>query len=136
MTIEYLEKQLESWKRLLLLFLGAAFTLTASTIGITGDYYFTLGWVVIWIVVQLGAMPAGLMLLFGKEWRRLPLSRRLNAAFGYLAVAWLAWLAVGFRVVGETLGGFAFIVFVGGVLGAAYLLTRRARINASEEIFP
>jgi hypothetical protein len=136
MTIEYLEKQLESWKRLLLLFLGAAATLTASTVGITGGYYFTLGWVVMWVILQLGAVPAGLILLFGKEWRRLPLSHRLSTAFGYLAAAWLAWLAIGFRLIGETLGGFAFIVFVGGVLGAAYLLTRRAHLNASEELFP
>jgi hypothetical protein len=33
MTTEYLEQQLEKWKRVLLLFVGAGLTLAASTVG-------------------------------------------------------------------------------------------------------
>ncbi len=136
MTIDYLEKQLEKWQRLLLFFLGAAATLAASMLGTTGEDSVAYGWFMCWTVVQLGAAPAGLLLLAGKEWRKLPLAHRLNTAFGYLAVVWSCWLAVGLKIIGQDFSGFAFILIMGGVLSAFYLLLRRTRANAPEEMFP
>jgi hypothetical protein len=136
MTIDYLEKQLEKWQRLLSLFLGAAATLAASMLGIAGEDSVSYGWFMCWIVVQLGAAPAGLLLLAGKEWRKLPLPQRLNTAFGYLAVVWLCWLAVGLKIIDQDFSGFAFILVIGAVLSAFYLLLRRTRTNAPEEMFP
>lgn len=136
MTTDYLETQLEKWQRLLLLFLGSAITLSLSTLGIAGDYTFSFGWVTIWVVLQLGTIPAGLLLLAGREWRNLPLSRRLNTAFGYLAVAWLCWLAIGFRIAGDSPEALTFILIVGAMLGGGYLLMRRTHVHAPEEMFP
>ncbi len=136
MTIEYLEQQLEKWKRILLLFLGAGLALAASTFGYMEPYTFSLGWVTAWVVLQLGTVPVGLLMLFGKDWRQLPLTQRLNTAFGFLAVAWLAWLAIGFRVAGESFATVAFILLLGAILAAIYLVLRRAKAYAPEEIFP
>jgi hypothetical protein len=136
MTIEYLEQQLEKWKRVLLLFLGAGLTLAASTFGITGAYTFSLGWVMVWIVLQLGTIPAGLLLLFAKDWRQLPLPQRLNTAFGFLGVGWLCWLALGFRISVDSYFPLAFILLLGAGLAIIYLLRRRAHTSSPEEIFP
>lgn len=76
------------------------------------------------------------MILCSKEWRQRPLARRLNTALGFLGVAWLSWLAIGFRIAGEWLVALAFIMFLGVILAAIYLLRRRANNNAPEEIFP
>lgn len=136
MTTEYLEQQLEKWKRILLLFVGAGLTLAISMVGISEPYTFSLGWIVVWIVLQLGAVPAGLLMLFSKDWRRLPLMQRLNTAFGFLGVAWLCWVAISFRVSGESSMAFALIMLPGALLATVYLLRRRANNRAPEEIFP
>ncbi len=136
MTTDYLEQQLEKWKRVLLLFLGVGLTLAASTFGYMEPYTFSFGWITAWVVLQLGTVPVGLLMLFSKDWRQLPLMRRLNTAFGFLGVAWLAWLAIGFRIAGNSFATFAFIVLSGAVLAAIYLLRRRANTSSPEEIFP
>jgi hypothetical protein len=136
MTTDYLEQQLEKWKRVLLLFVGAGLTLAASTFGFTGPYTFSFGWVTAWLILQLGTVSAGLLLLFSKQWRQLPLLRRLNTAFGFLGAAWLGWLAIGFCIVGESLATFTFILLVGALLAVTYFLLRRSNTRTSEEIFP
>ncbi len=136
MTTEYLEQQLEKWKRVLLLFLGMGLTLAASTVGLAGMPFSSLGLVMVWLILELGTVPAGLLLLFSKQWRQLPLKQRLNTAFGFLGATWLGWLAIGFGIVGESLATLAFIFLVGAVLAVIYLLQRRAHTNSPEEIFP
>jgi len=136
MTTEYLEQQLEKWQRVLLLFLGVGLMMAASTFGIVGEYSFSYGWVMAWVVLQLGTIPAGLLMLFSKDWRRLPLMQRLTTAFGFLGAGWLGWLAIGFRVASESSIAFAFILLPGAVLAAIYLLLRRANTTSPEEIFP
>jgi hypothetical protein len=56
-----------------------------------------LGWIIVWLILQLGTVSAGLLLLFSKQWRQLPLMQRLNTAFGFLGAAWLGWLAIVFN---------------------------------------
>jgi hypothetical protein len=136
MTSEYLEQQLEKWKRFLLLFLGAGLTLAASTFGTTSEYTFSGGWILAWIVLQLGTVPAGLLMLFSKDWRQLPLTQRLNVAFGFLGIGWLGWLAIGFHICAREPYTFAFILLPGAVLATIYLLQRRAHAIPPEEIFP
>jgi hypothetical protein len=135
MTTEYLEQQLEKWKQVLLLFIGAGLTLAISTVGNSGPGAISLGWITTWLVLQLGAMPAGLLILFGKSWRQLPLMQRLNTAFGFLGVSWLCWLAFGFGVSSDS-SVMLFILLLGAILAAVYLLRRRANNRAPEEIFP
>ncbi|MFN8595922.1 MAG: hypothetical protein U0559_07040 [Anaerolineae bacterium] len=136
MTNEYLEQQLEKWQRILLVFVGAAAMMCASTFGIVGDYSFSYGWVMAWVVVQLGTVPVGLLMLFAKDWRRLPLTQRLNTAFGFLGTGWLGWLAIGFRLAGESSLAFAASLLPGAVLALIYLLYRRIHSASAEEIFP
>ena len=136
MTTEYLEQQLEKWKRVLMLFVGVGLTLAASTFGLAGSYIFSLGWIVAWLTLQVGTASASLSLLFSKQWRQLPLTRRLNTAFGFLGAAWLGWLAIGFSIADGWPVAFTFIGFLGVLLTAIYLLVRRANNNAPEEIFP
>lgn len=136
MTTEYLEQQLEKWKRVLLLFVGAGLTLAASTFGLAGHYHFSLGWITAWLILQLGAVSAGLLLLFSRQWRQLPLMRRLNTAFGFLGAAWLGWLAIGFSISDGWPVAFTFSGFLGVILFTTYLLQRRAHANSPEEIFP
>ncbi len=136
MTTEYLEQQLEKWKRVLLVFVGVSLTLAASTFGLSGSYIFSLGWIVAWLILQLGTIPAGLLMLFSKTWRQLPLMQRLNTAFGFLSAAWLGWLAVGFSVPNGWLGVSTFILLVGVIPAAIYLRLRRVIRRVPEEIFP
>lgn len=136
MTTDYLEQQLEKWKRVLLLFVGAGLTLAASMFGILEPTSVSLGWIAVWIVLQLGAVSAGLLMLFSKTWRQLPLMQRLNTAFGFFGVAWLCWLAIGFGIAGESFAMFTFILLLGALLALIYLLRRRASTNSPEEIFP
>lgn len=142
MTTDYLEKQLENWKRLLLIMTGASVTFLATSIADIPNYstpHFP-GWFGIWLVLQLGSVPAGFMLLVGRSWRVLPLSDRLNTAFGYLSIAWLVLLTLGVRFITltpEAVGGIGLLMIsLGLLLGAGYLLLRRARVNSPEEIFP
>lgn len=142
MSTESLEQQLEKWKRVLLLLAGVGLTLAISMVGFERPYTFSLGWITIWLVLELGAIPAGLLIFFGKEWRQLPLTQRLNTAFGFLGAAWLGWLAVGLWVYSESssLGGsftrLAFVLLIGAVLAISYLLQRRAHTSSPEDIFP
>ena len=136
MTTEYLEQQLAKWQRILLVFAGAGFMMAASTFGIVDVYTFSYGWVMAWVVPQLGTVPVGLLMLFGREWRRLPLSQRLTTAFGFLGSGWLGWLAIGFRLASESPMALGVIVLAGAILAAVYGLLQRARRASPEEIFP
>jgi tellurite resistance protein TehA-like permease len=136
MTTEYLEQQLEKWQRVSLLFLGVGLMMAVSTFGIVGEYSFSYGWVMAWVVLQLGTIPTGLLMLFSKDWRRLPLMQRLTTAFGFLGAGWLGWLAIGFRVASESSLAFAATLLPGAILALIYLLSRRTQIRSSEEIFP
>ena len=134
MTREYLEEQLERWKKWLLVCAGAAVTfLTTGVDSVTSNPGFP-GWFITWLILQLGTTPAGFMILCGRGWRALPLAARLNTAFGYLSVAWIALIGVGVRAQPSA---FLFLVFLFGLpLTAAYLWLRRTRIDAPEEMFP
>lgn len=142
MTTDYLEKQLENWKRLLLIISGASVTFLSTSIADIPNYstpHFP-GWFAIWLVLQLGSVPAGFLLLVGRSWRVLPLSDRLNTAFGYLSIAWVVLLALGVRFITMTPEASSSIAFLmislGVLLGAVYLLLRRAGVNTPEEMFP
>jgi hypothetical protein len=91
MTLNDPDKQLlEVWKHFMWVSVGASVTLLATAAAeipnTRYEAYFP-GWYAVWFILQVAITPAGLALLIGKTWRTLPLSYRLNTAFGFLAAA-------------------------------------------------
>lgn len=82
METEQLEKQLSIWNRFMYMALSSVITLLVSSF----DQY--LG--VVWLVLQVIVTASGFFLLWGKRWRKTPLSKeRVNTIFGYLVASWL-----------------------------------------------
>ena len=140
MDVEQLEKRLEFWKRGLLVALGASGTLLVTTLAESLRYaYFAdafWGWYIVWVVIWLAIAPPGFYLLMSKKWRKVSLSSRLNAAFGYLGCAWLVLLSAGIRrFLNSDPGCNTLIVITGIVLGGAYWYLRKKK-DKPEELFP
>ena len=146
MTSEPLETQLEKWKKVLLAFSGAAFTLLVTALvdlPATAAFYREannmplMGWWGVWLVLLLGSLTPGITLLVGRGWRTLPPAQRLNTAFGFLAVGWTCLLAFSIQTAPLAFGALLhFIVWsLGAGLLIAYLLTRR-RAQVNPELFP
>ena len=147
MTPETLEKRLELWKRWLLVGTGASITLLVWAIVDLPNLgrAYAPGWFYVWPFFQIAITPAGLVLLIGKAWRELPLSQRLDTAFGYLGVAWLTLLAFGIKsgsdtsVLQSVLGATLLTLIIGGsamAIGLSYWILSRNRLTAPEEMFP
>jgi len=135
MDVEQLEKQLEFWKRGLLVALGASVTLLATTLAESSQDGFW-GWYFVWVIIWLAVAPPGFYLLMSKKWRKVSLSSRLNAAFGYLGCAWLVLLSAGIRrFLNSDPGCNTLIVITGIVLGGAYWYLRKKK-DKPEELFP
>src|SRR5512135_2849277 len=82
MDTDHLEKQLPVWNHRMYMILSAAVTLLAST-------FMPLLWAV-WFVLLILAASSGFNLLWGKDWKNLPLSKeRMNTIIGYLLASWL-----------------------------------------------
>lgn len=146
MNAEPLELQLEKWKKVLLAFSGAGFTLLVIALvdlPMTAEFYQKnrfmplMGWWGIWLVLLLGNFAPGIALLVGRGWRTLPLRQRLNTAFGFLGVGWACLLAFSLHTAPLDFGALVhFIIWALGVgLLLAYLLSRR-RAQSSGEMFP
>jgi hypothetical protein len=135
MDVEQLEKQLEFWKRGLLVALGASVTLLATTLAESPQDGFW-GWYFVWVIIWLAVAPPGFYLLMSKKWRKVSLSSRLNAAFGYLGCAWLVLLSAGIRgFLSSNPGCNTLIVITAFVLGVAYWYLRKKK-DKPEEMFP
>jgi hypothetical protein len=135
MDVEQLEKRLEFWKRGLLIALGASVTLLATTLA-ESPWDGFWGWYFVWLVIWLAVAPPGFYLLMSKKWRKVSLSSRLNAAFGYLGCAWMILLSAGIKGFpsGDP-GCNTLIVISAFVLGAAYWYIRKKK-DKPEEMFP
>jgi hypothetical protein len=145
--VQFLELQLEKWKKQLLVYSGAAGLLLATSLAelptwkenfVRMERTMTIGpWFGIWLVLFLGCLTPGVFLLAGRTWRLLALARRQPVAFGFLACGWAALLAFDLRILpleppilfhGVVLG-------LGFVLGIVYLVLQR-RNGKPEELFP
>jgi hypothetical protein len=142
MTTEYLEKQLAIWKQWLLVSTGASVTLLATAIA---DFPnrpnpFFPGWFGLGFLLLLNTVTPGIVLLLGSAWRKLPIGARLNAIFGYFAMAWVTLIA--FWSKAASLFGISIpllLAFLGGIgiaLGIVYLMLRRGHFNKPEAMFP
>ncbi len=144
---QFLELQLEKWKKLLFVYSGAAGMLLVTSLAELPQWeenYVRMGrilpidlWFGIWFVLLLGCLTPGILMLVGRTWRLLALTRRQPVAFGFLACGWAALLAFDLRALpleppvlfhGVVLG-------LGFLLGIVYLVLRR-RNGKPEELFP
>lgn len=128
MEIEPFEKELQIWNRFMYMGLGAAITIVVS---IPNDFSYT-GFV--WLFLQIAITPPGFILLLGKRWRNLPLTReRINTIFGYL-VASLLLLFVPAIFGVDT---FYYILPVGYFILILFLYLRiQKKPSDSDEMFP
>ncbi len=139
MDIELLRKRFEIWKRILLINIGAAFTLLATGIAelpnISKPYF--PGWYAVWFVILLASLLPGFILLIGKHWMQIPLQSRLNTIFGYFAITWVTFFSIGVRE-GRNIST-DFIYFLIGTaiaIAVGYWWLRRKCIKSQGEIFP
>jgi hypothetical protein len=146
MAVEQLEQKLESYKRGLMFFAGIALTLLALAVT-TGPQRLSQfwNWYLLWAITQVAVTPIGFVFLVSKDWRQLPLSERLDTAFGHLAVAWLlllSFLVKSNRDGSVVYGGDATLMLYALVAGAAMALAfsywrlRAGRGHSPEEMFP
>ena len=142
---ESLEQQLEKWKKVLLVFLGAALALLITalidlparmTILQQDSRMVVDGWLGVWFILLIACLTPGIMLLIVPRWRNAQLEGRSATGFGFLGVAWLVMLGFSLHVNVLLLAVGHFIIFALGLfLAAFYLLLRRSQPR-KEEIFP
>ena len=126
MDTEHLEKQLPVWNHRMYMILSAAVTLLAST-------FMPLLWAV-WFVLLILAASSGFNLLWGKDWKNLPLSKeRMNTIIGYLLASWLLLFVPWIR--NTDLCFFIFPLAYTIFLLVVYLRIRK-RLSDAEEMFP
>ncbi|MCL4489267.1 MAG: hypothetical protein M1570_14220 [Chloroflexi bacterium] len=146
MSTEQLESKLEGSKRWLMFFAGVTLILLAWAIaGVPSKFSYVWTYYLLWFVFQVTAAATGLMILVNRDWRELPLARRLDPAFGFLAMAWLLFLVFLIKSSRDesylwggasTLLLYALVLAAGIVLALSYWMLRRARAHSSEEMFP
>lgn len=137
MTPEQMEGQLEGLKKFLLVGFGAAFTLLAITIMDILDGRTVTRIDLLWSILQVAFTPIGFYLLTSKSWKVIPLSTRLNTAFGYLAIGWVLLLALGFSTAQDGNKELNVLTLLSGIaLGASYYYLKKIHMRVSEDVFP
>ncbi|MEW6285202.1 MAG: hypothetical protein AB1509_03145 [Chloroflexota bacterium] len=137
MIPEQMEGQLEGLKKFLLVGVGAAFTLLAVTIMDILDGNTTIRIDPLWFILQVAFTPIGFYLLTSKAWKIIPLSARINTAFGYLAIGWVLLLALGFSTAQDGSNELNVLVLLSGIaLGASYHYLKKIHMRVSEDVFP
>lgn len=139
MDINSLEKRLEIWKRILLIEIGAAFTLLATGIADipnNSSPYFP-DWHDVWFVILMASLFPGFILLLGKHWKQIPIQERLNTIFGFFAITWVNFFAVGIRSGPATSSEFNYFLLVSAVaIAGGYGWLRRKILSSRGDIFP
>jgi hypothetical protein len=133
--------RLQSFKYLLGFFLGIAVTLFVVLVGdglFSQSYGFPFGWVALWLISTIGAVPLGIVMLIGRSWRSFPLSERGGPAMGYLMVGFINTLGMAVRTAFDYPGpGLRYLVVIYAmVLFVVYAATRPERVPKEEEMFP
>jgi len=126
MDTDRLEKQLSVWNRRMYMALSSAVILLIAS-------FDELRWVA-WFVLQILTTSLGFYLLWGKDWRNLPLSKeRINSIFGCFLASWLL-LFIPMILAKEACFSvplFGYTIF----LLIIYLRTRK-KLSDFEEMFP
>lgn len=126
MDTDRLEKQLSTWNRLMYMAVSSAVILLVASID-------ELRWAA-WFVLQILTTSVGFYLLWGKNWKSLPLStERMNIVFGFFLASWLL-LFVPVILARQS-------CFLIPLLGYSIFLLivywrKRRKLSESEEMFP
>ena len=142
---ETLEVQLQKWRKILLVFLGAGATLFLTALIDFPARMATLredgntlidGWLGIWFLLLIACLTPGILLLLAPRWRKSQLEQRAATGYGFLGVAWLlmAGFSLRMNVMLPALGHFIILTW-GPLLAVILLLLRRAQPR-KEEMFP
>ena len=143
--IETLEVQLQKWRKILLVFLGAGATLFLMALVDFPARMATLrqdgntlvdGWFGIWFLLLIASLTPAILLLLMPHWRKSQLEQRAATGYGFLGVAWLlmAGFSLRMNVMLPALGHFIFLTW--GPLLAVILLLLRRTPQRKEEMFP
>ncbi|NMB67162.1 MAG: hypothetical protein GYA20_00175 [Chloroflexi bacterium] len=141
--IETLEVQLQKWRKILLVFLGAGATLFLMALVDFPARMATLrqdgntlvdGWFGIWFLLLIASLTPAILLLMPR-WRKSQLEQRAATGYGFLGVAWLlmAGFSLRMNVLLPAIGHFIFLTW--GPLLAVILLLLRRTPQRKEEMF-
>jgi hypothetical protein len=141
--IETLEVQLQKWRKILLVFLGAGATLFLMAVVDFPARMATLrqdgntlvdGWFGIWFLLLIASLTPAILLLMPR-WRKSQLEQRAATGYGFLGVAWLlmAGFSLRMNVLLPAIGHFIFLTW--GPLLAVILLLLRRTPQRKEEMF-
>ncbi|MGB7539383.1 MAG: hypothetical protein WBM17_12665 [Anaerolineales bacterium] len=158
MAINSSENNLANFKRVLLIWVGAAVTLLAVAIADIPNNRspFFPGWYGVWVVLQVGAITPAVLLLFGSGFRKLPFPERLNTLFAYLAVSWIVLVAFviksgrfftrnittyfgfanGIGITFTMTQLYAMTGIIGAGIGIAYWILQHKFMSSPEAMFP
>lgn len=142
-------QDMSSWQRLWSICAGATSVLVVTSVNqfpSLRDYEVTLlgwffnpvysGWIWSLLALESTCIGSGIILLTQPRWREIPARSRINWAFAFFALAWVAAVAFIVRLHGETPMLLLWIAAISVViLGAGYWFWRR-RIEMQEEMFP
>lgn len=141
METHQLEKQFQMWNRFMYMVFGSSITL--ALIGFGNIAYgaewpgfgnYTGG---VWTSVQFLATAPGFYLLWGRQWKSIPLSLRTNTIFGYFLAGWITLLSLGF--ITETAPATDYYILLVGsaiLIALGYIWTQKKTSIPREEIFP
>jgi|WetSurMetagenome_2_1015567.scaffolds.fasta_scaffold729719_1 hypothetical protein len=139
MQLNLLEKNLEIWKKILFIGIGATSTLLATGIAELPNRsqpYFP-GWYAVWFIIFLASIIPGFVLLWGKHWLTIPLEKRLNIIFGFFGLTWVTFLSIGTTIIWGGAHEFVyFLLCLAVIIAVPYILLRRRTQKKAEEIFP
>jgi hypothetical protein len=126
MDTDHLEKQLPTWNRLMYMALSSAVILLVAN-------FEALRWVA-WFVLQILTTATGSYLLWGKNWKNLPLTKeRLNIIFGCFLASWLLLFIP--WIFNTEICFFIFPLAYTAFLLVIYWRTRK-KLKDAEEMFP
>ena len=126
MDTELFEKELSILNRRMYIALSSAATLLIAT-------FVPFLWIV-WFVLLIFVLSSGFNLLWGKNWRSLPLSKeRVNTIFGYLIAGWLLLFVP--CILNRELCFLTFPLAYTIFLGTIYWRTHQ-KLSEAEEMFP
>ena len=123
-----LEKQLSVWNKFMYMGLGSVVTLVASSLSNFSHAD------IIWLLIQVVITPPGFLLLLGKRWRGVPLSKgRVNTIFGYLFAGWLSLLVP--LILGAG-GNYVLFLLIYTVFLGLFSWRVLSKSSNSDEMFP
>jgi hypothetical protein len=143
MNPEQLEKNFQFWNRLMYMVIGSSITLLLISFGNLVIYRntwpgfdnYTGG---VWTGIQFLAVLPGLYLLWNKPWKTLPLTTRLNTAFGYFIAGWLCLLALAFIIDPQNAPDELIFIIIGSavLIAFGYIWALKRTLAPRDEMFP